>query len=150
MSAYILLSHMKAMDPEELTLRLVFITYMTALIVVTAAEASVLGYAAHFDKCAQHTSKLSGEQWIQELLRGHGDRIHNELGMHKAVFIQLLAVLKRDAGVRSTRYDSAEEQLGTFLHYVHCGLPNRALQERFQRSGDTISKCVVLNILGDL
>jgi hypothetical protein len=63
---------MKAMDPEELTLRLVFITYMTALIVVTAAGASVLGYAARFDKCAQHTSKLSGEQWIQELLRGHG------------------------------------------------------------------------------
>jgi hypothetical protein len=83
------------------------------------------------------------DSWRQDLQRTWDAQI-------EAVFIQLLAVLKRDAGVRSTRYVSAEEQLGTFLHYVHRGLPNRALQERFQRSGDTISKCVVLNILGDL
>jgi transposase len=134
------------MDPEELTIRIVYMTYMTALLVVTAAGASVLAYASRFEKRAQHTSKLSGEQWIQEMLQGHEGRIHNELGMHKAVFIQLLTVLKRDAGVHATRYVSAEEQLATFLHYVHRGLPNRALQERFQRSGDTISKCVVINI----
>ena len=130
------------MDPDKLILRVVHFTYLTALLVITAAAASALGYASRFDKQVQHNSKLSGEQWVQELLLGHEDRIYNELGMHKAVFIQLLKTLKRDANVQSTRYVSAEEQLAIFLHYVHRGLSNRALQERFQRSPDTISKCV--------
>ena len=89
-----------------------------------------------------------GEQWVQELLHGHEDRIYNELGMRKAVFRQLLAVLRTDAGVQGTRYVSAEEQLATFSHYVHRALPDRALQERFQRSVLTIKIRYYVNHVG--
>jgi transposase len=122
--------------------------YATAcsLLLMMAAAAATRGYASRFNKTAQHTSKLSGRQWVQELLSGHEDRIHNALGMHKGVFIQLVATLGRDAAVHDTRYVSAEEQIAIFLHYTRRGLSNRALQERFQRSADTVSKCINVSL----
>jgi hypothetical protein len=128
------------MTPLEYKTRLVQVTAFTLILFVVAYVCLVSGYASRFEKEAQHTSRLSGELWVQELLKGHEDRIYNELGMHKNVFLRLLAVLRRDAGLHGTRRVSAEKQLSTFLHYVHRGLSNRALQERFQRSRDTISK----------
>jgi hypothetical protein len=130
------------MTPNDLTLQLAYSASIASLLILTTV-ASAAVYASHFEKRAQHTSRLSGEQWVQELLNGHEDRLYNELGMHKHVFLQLLAVLRQDAGVEATRYVSAEEQLAIFLHYTRRSLSNRALQERFQRSGDTISKCVI-------
>ncbi|KAL1749642.1 hypothetical protein FB107DRAFT_167893, partial [Schizophyllum commune] len=40
-----------------------------------------------------HTSKLSGQEWVDELINGHPDRIHNELGMHLHVFVLFVAHL---------------------------------------------------------
>ncbi|KAJ7735745.1 hypothetical protein B0H16DRAFT_1326991 [Mycena metata] len=37
-----------------------------------------------------HTSALSGQAWVDELILGHPDRIHCELGMRLHVFIALL------------------------------------------------------------
>ncbi|KAJ7439149.1 hypothetical protein B0H11DRAFT_1984461, partial [Mycena galericulata] len=37
-----------------------------------------------------HTSKLTGQEWVEELMRGHPERIYNELGVHLHVFIMLL------------------------------------------------------------
>lgn len=126
--------------PDEFILDTIHsVSDLMTQIIAVAGQATHI-YAARFDRHAQHTSHLSGEQWVQELLHGHDIRIHNELGMNKAVFIQLLEVLRNDAGVLRTRHVSAEEQLAIFLHYAHRGLSNRALQERFQRSGDTVSK----------
>ena len=132
---------------DDFTLRVIFVATV-ATIIITAAVASVSQYASRFEKHPMHTSSLSGEQWVQELLHGHEDRIYNELGMRKAVFRQLLAVLRTDAGVQGTRYVSAEEQLATFLHYVHRALPNRALQESFQRSVLTIKIRYYVNHVG--
>ena len=97
-------------------------------------------YASRLDKIPQHTSILSGHDWIDELLTGHDGRFYNEMGMQKHVFYALISVLRRDVGLRDTRHVSDEEQLAIFLHYAHRGLSNQALQERFQRSPDTISK----------
>ena len=132
------------MTPDELKLRIIYAGTITMIIIITAYHAAALACTARTEKRAQHTSRLSGEQWIQELLSGHEDRIFNEFGMRKSVFLKFLAVLQTRAGVRNSRYVSAQEQLATFLHYAHRGLSNRALQERFQRSGDTISKYVSL------
>lgn len=107
---------------------------------VLAAGSEILDYGARFAKIAKHTSMLSGHQWIEELLAGHDERFYNELGLHKHVFRQLLSVLDRDAGLCGSRHVSASEHLCIFLHYARRSLSNRALQERFQRSGDTITK----------
>ena len=89
-----------------------------------------------------HTSVLSGQQWLDELLAEHHLWFYNELSMHKHVFCQLLTIFKADAGLHDTQYVLAEEQDAVFLHYVCRGLSNRALQEQFQHSGDTIRKWV--------
>ncbi|KAH9022581.1 hypothetical protein EDB85DRAFT_1895207 [Lactarius pseudohatsudake] len=47
---------------------------------------SVYWYSARFDKQPVHTSVLSGQQWLDELLAGHNARFYNELGMNKFVF----------------------------------------------------------------
>ena len=107
---------------------------------IMAGCATVLAYASRFEKVAQHTSTLSGQQWVDELRGGHPERFKNEMGMSKHVFNKLLKMLKEDGGLKDTRYVSAEEHLAIFLHFAHQALSNRGLQERFQRSGDTISK----------
>jgi len=112
----------------------------TGLAMLASARDAVLMYASRFDKVPQHTSILSGQGWIDELSSGHDGRFYNEIGVHKRVFWALLSVLRRDANLDDTRFVSCEEQLAIFMHYAHRGLSNRALQERFQRSADTISK----------
>jgi hypothetical protein len=113
--------------------------------VILASAAAAIGYASRFDKTPQHTSKLTGQEWVDELLDGHDGRFYNELGMHKHVFQKLLKVLQRMTGFDDTKHISAEEQLSIFLHFARRALSNRGLQERFQRSGDTISKCACLS-----
>jgi hypothetical protein len=108
--------------------------------VVIAGASAALEYASRFAKVPQHTSILSGQQWVDELREGHPGRFKNEMGMSKHVFNNLLELLKEGGGLNDTRYVSAEEQLAIFLHFAHRALSNRGLQERFQRSGDTISK----------
>lgn len=128
------------------TLQMMYTASFSAVFAALTVYCAAAGYGSRFDKRPQHTSSLSGEQWVQELLHGHDRRIFNELGMRKEVFRHLVEVLKRDAGVQDTRYVTAEEQLAVFLHFARCGLSNRALQERFQRSGDTISKCTFFQL----
>jgi uncharacterized membrane protein len=113
---------------------------VTAFIIVYSMIKCMQIYASRFDKTPLHTSSLTGDQWIQELIDGHEEQFYNEMGMHNTVFHQLLKLLMREGGLRNTRYVTAQEQLAIFLHYVCQGLSNRALQERFQRSADTISK----------
>ena len=120
------------LDPLDLTL----IAGNVALV----AGSDILKYGARFAKIAKHTSNLTGQQWCDELLAGHNDRFYNELGMQKHVFDQLLLVLDRDANLSGSRHVTAIEQLCIFLHYARRGLSNRALQEWFQRSRDTITK----------
>ncbi|KAH9012947.1 hypothetical protein EDB83DRAFT_2233501, partial [Lactarius deliciosus] len=102
-----------------------------------------------FDKTPKNTSSLSGQDWIDDLLAGHDDCFYNELGVHKHVFRSLMAVLARDTDLHGMWHVSAAEHLCIFLHYAHGSLSNRALQERFQRSGDTITKLSIAFISKD-
>ena len=93
-----------------------------------------------------HTSILSGHEWVMELLTGHPERIRCELGMHAHVFKQLISEL-RDLGHTNSKFVSLEEQLAIFLYFCVTGLSIRHVGERFQRSNDTISRYVLLNII---
>jgi hypothetical protein len=98
----------------------------------------MLWYGSQFIKSPQHTSVLSGQLWLDKLLGGHDGHFHNEIGMQQFVFQRLLTMLETDMGLQGTQHVSAAEQAAIFLHYVCRGLSNRALQEQFQHSGDTI------------
>lgn len=65
------------------------------------------------------------------------------MGMNRFVFRKLLRELEQRAGLGPTRYVTSEEQLAIFLCIAQTGLSNAEMQERFQRSGDTISKQVL-------
>ena len=66
------------------------------------------------------------------------------MGINRFVFWKLLRVLEQKVGLGPTRFVSAEEQLAIFLCIAQTGLSNSEMQEHFQRSGDTISKYVLL------
>jgi hypothetical protein len=86
-----------------------------------------------------HTSILTGEGWVQELLAGHPERIRCELGVSREVFLDLLDHLS-SAGYTSSRHLSLEEQVAIFLYVCVTGLSIRHTGERFQRSNDSISR----------
>ena len=86
-----------------------------------------------------HTSALTGEAWVVELLTGHPDRIRCELGVRHHVFAKLISDL-RELGYTNSRYVSLEEQLAIFLYACVTGLTIRHIGERFQRSNETISR----------
>ena len=86
-----------------------------------------------------HTSILSGEGWVMELLNGHPNRIRCELGVSRDVFTELVYEL-RGLGYGNSKYVSLEEQLAIFLYMSVMGLTIRHVGERFQRSNETISR----------
>jgi hypothetical protein len=86
-----------------------------------------------------HTSILTGEAWVQELLHGHPKRIHTELGVHLHVFQQLVMVLQ-ECGMQASKWISLEEKVAIFLYASVTGLSIRHLGERFQHSNETISR----------
>ncbi|KAJ6606752.1 hypothetical protein B0H10DRAFT_1819698 [Mycena sp. CBHHK59/15] len=79
-----------------------------------------------------HTSILTGQKWMDELLEGHPGRFRRAMGMSKYVFLKLVQALHVNCHFSPTKHVSREEQLAS--------LGNREHQERFQRSADTISK----------
>ncbi|KAF8808877.1 hypothetical protein BYT27DRAFT_7058906, partial [Phlegmacium glaucopus] len=62
-----------------------------------------------------HTSILTGQGWVMELLAGHPRRIRCELGVHRHVFLELIQELQRLGHGRS-KYLSLKEQLTIFLY----------------------------------
>jgi hypothetical protein len=86
-----------------------------------------------------HTSVLTGEAWVLELLTGHPERIRCELGVHHHVFAELISELCA-FGHDSSKYVSLEEQLAIFLYCCVTGLTVRHTGERFQRANETVSR----------
>jgi hypothetical protein len=89
-----------------------------------------------------HTSVLSGEAWVIELLTGHPEWIRCELGMHAHAFAKLISEL-RALGYSDSKFVSLEEQLAIFLYASVTGLSIRHIGERFQWSNETISRYVL-------
>ena len=89
-----------------------------------------------------HTSILSGEGWVLELLTGHPECICNELRVHADVFNHLILTL-RSYSHSNSRFVLLEEQLAIFLYTCVMGLPVRHIGERSQQANDMISWCIV-------
>jgi hypothetical protein len=105
--------------------------------IIITATANIL--QSLYTREPYHTSALSGEAWVLELLCGHPDRIHTELGVSLEVFSNLIQELHH-IGHHNSRHVSLEEQLAIFLYMCVTGLTIRHVGERFQRSNETISR----------
>jgi hypothetical protein len=115
------------------------IIHLVSLLVTIVIPTILQVVRALYVKQPYHTSILSGEGWVQELLNGHPKRIQCELGVTKDVFQQLVHELCT-MGYKQSRYVSLEEQVAIFLYTCVTGLTTRHVGERFQRSNGTISK----------
>jgi hypothetical protein len=105
-----------------------------------SAIAVSIYYSSNFDKKRQHTSRLSGKEWMKELLNGHPRRIRDNLGVSQESFYLLEDLLIKKSNLKSTRFMGTTEQLGIFLYAVVTDLSMRKLAERFQRSTETINR----------
>ena len=90
-----------------------------------------------------HTSILTGEGWVMELLASHPECICCELEVHRHVFLELIQELWW-LGHDKSKYVSLEEQLTIFLYISITGLTIRHVGECFQWLHETISQWVAL------
>ena len=116
------------------------------LIIAAAYLINVVGVATQlyasplYWKQSYHTSKLSGAEWVKELINGHHDRIWTELGMRVHVFLAFVHELRVVCGLEDSWYIGLDEQAAIFLYMCVTGLSIRHVGERFQCSNETISK----------
>ena len=89
-----------------------------------------------------HTSALSGKAYIHELTspETHPNRIQDALRMPRITFLKLCTWLQQNDLLEDSKYLELEEQVAMFLWIVGRGASNRDIQERFQHSGDTVSR----------
>ena len=87
-----------------------------------------------------NTSKLTGMDWVRELLMGHPIQFSDALAVPKHVYWKLVKELQLYAGLTHLKYVLLEEQVAMFLHFCETGGTLWDLQERFQHSPSTISK----------
>ena len=114
-------------------------------LILNVAICAIIGVVSHStthqpckDAEPYHTSILSGEGWVFELLTGHPDCIQNELSMSADLFQELITILSDHGHIRS-RFILLEEQLAIFLYICVTGLPLKHVGEQFQWSNGTIS-----------
>jgi len=94
----------------------------------------------YFFKQPYHTSVLSGQMWVIELLGGNPRWIKDQLGMQKKVFKMFIRKLTSMTNVSDTWHVALEEQVAIFLYIIVTNLSNRKVAECFQCSSQTISK----------
>lgn len=81
-----------------------------------------------------------GSGFMTEVLNGHDDLFREMFRMDKHVFHKLSDTLRQRGMLRDTVGVMIEEQLAIFLNVVGHNERNRVIQERFQHSGETISR----------
>lgn len=112
----------------------------------TICIAAAIYYAERylFERVACRDSALSGAAYVMEVLNGHRTRFRELFRMDRSVYDILRSELTSSASsayyLRPTSTVSVDEQLAIFLYIVGQDQSNRSAQERFQHSGETISR----------
>uniref|UniRef100_A0A803N2W9 DDE Tnp4 domain-containing protein n=1 Tax=Chenopodium quinoa TaxID=63459 RepID=A0A803N2W9_CHEQI len=88
------------------------------------------------------TLNFTGEKWIREVLNGHPIRCVNAFRMEPRLLLRLCNDLSSKYGLKASGNMSIVEKVCILLYALAQGVSNRVLCERFQRSGDTISRVI--------
>jgi hypothetical protein len=98
----------------------------------------ILGSSSNIarEKKRRHTSKLSGEENVQELIQGHLKNCRVAFRLQLEIFKLLASYLRKEGLVHDTRI-KVEEQLAFFLYMLSHNALSEDLIEEFGHSGDT-------------
>jgi hypothetical protein len=109
-------------------------------LVICTAGALALYYNTYIYKEPCMDSYNTGMQWLNEILHGHWTRCVNMFRMDATTFQSLCFQLENQYGLTASRRMCVYEKVGIFLYTIALGASNREVQERFQHSGETISR----------
>ncbi|CAL5361456.1 unnamed protein product [Camellia sinensis] len=107
---------------------------------MAAAVAGTIYAENYLNKQPCRTSALTGHQWMLELQHGNATRIYENFRMGRDVFYQLCNLLETNYELQSGKKVGVQQQVAIFVFIVGQHANNRNAQERFQLSGETISK----------
>jgi len=109
-------------------------------LILCTAGAIALYYNTYIYKEPCMDSYNTGMQWLTEILHGHWTRCVNMFRMDATTFQTLCFTLENQYGLKASRRMCVFEKVGIFLYTIALGASNREVQERFQHSGETISR----------
>ncbi|KAM5530440.1 hypothetical protein V8D89_015880 [Ganoderma adspersum] len=100
--------------------------HLTLYATLLGATAAIMHAASSlYCKTPMHTSILSGQGWVDELLNGHELRFSNQFAMEKFVFKRLITTIHKKAGCGGSKYVSTgDSKLAIFLYACTTGLSN--------------------------
>ena len=88
----------------------------------------------------RRTSALRAHNWVQEILEGHHIRCYEMFRTEKHIFYAFYEELV-EHGLKQSRNIGELEMVAMFLNTLGHGIGNRMIQERFQHSGEIVSRC---------
>jgi hypothetical protein len=106
----------------------------------SAVGAIATYYHKYIYKESCMTSRQRGQDWMNEILNGHSVRCMNVFRMDPTLFIQLCEDLQSKYGLQPSKRMTVVEKVGIFVYTLAMGASNRDVRERFQHSGETISR----------
>lgn len=116
---------------------------LLVVVAFAAAAAAQFYHDQHFTSIPFNTLALTGQQWVEELLEGHPERMHENLGVRPHVFHRLCQSLCELSGllVHDTRWVDIEEQVAICLYFGSTNLGIcKIASGRFNCSKDTVAK----------
>ncbi|XP_021677645.2 uncharacterized protein LOC110662822 [Hevea brasiliensis] len=97
-------------------------------------------YLSYIHKEPCMDSFHTGLVWLQEIMRGNERRCVNLFRMDKDTLIKLCLDLECHYKLKCSKKMTILEKVGMFLYVLALGASNRQVQERFQHSGETVSR----------
>ena len=125
---------------SEVVTRRRHLLLLLSLVLVQISQLCLFIFSRRAPPMAQHTSILTGQAWVLELITGHPNRIKINFGVSLETFLALVCALNESGFKQSCNGVTVEEQLGIFLYTCVTGLSSQLAAERFQRSTDTITR----------
>ena len=110
-------------------------------LIICMAGAVNMYYINYMFKEPCMVSYNTGMRWLTEVVRGHWKRSVNMFRMDATTLLSLCTELETRYGLKPSRRMSVIEKVAMFLFTIAVGASNRQVQERFQHSGETISRC---------
>ena len=105
-----------------------------------ARRASVIAYTeTYMNKVPMHTNLQTGYEWVWYILNGNKQKCCNVFRLSSHVFRELNNTLRIQYGYEGTKRVCLEESVAMTLVILGSGICNRMVQDRFQRSSETVS-----------